>query len=75
MSQKSGFHTDGPTPTKLAPSKIADAKRDLALMAGLELVAESDPLLNFRLSDMRTRALKALLAWAYAEEAAGRVPR
>ena len=75
MSTKLGLHTDGATPTTLSRAKVADAKRDLALMAGLELVAESDPLLNFRLSDMRTRALKALLAWAYAEEAAGRVPR
>lgn len=73
MSQKSGFHTDGPRPTKLAPSKIADAKRDLALMVGVELAAEANPLLNFRLSDMRTRALVALLAWVAAEKAAGRV--
>jgi hypothetical protein len=73
MSTKSGLHTDGPTPTKMSPSKIADAKKDLALMAGLELAAEANPLLNFRLSDLRGRALKALLEWVDAEKAAGRV--
>ena len=75
MTTKVGLHTDGPAPVPTSRARIADAKRDFALMAGLELAAEPNPLLNFRLSDMRTRALKALLEWVAAEQAAGRVPK